>query len=81
MEDAAGELPVCHEGKDYAFPLKLHPFGYTYRMEVEILETSLFFERDEEGGWRALVEEGTSLPRNITPGLLQAVAQALQELG
>ncbi|MGC4100774.1 hypothetical protein [Ferruginibacter sp.] len=75
------ELPVSHLGKEYLFPASLLTFGYTYKIAVQVFETNINFEPDEEGNFRAVVQpEDMKHNTAITAGLLQAIAETLQEL-
>jgi hypothetical protein len=68
-------------GKELLFPARLIVFGYSYRIEAEIQERKVLFERDEEGAWRALLqEEDLNRPGTPSRGLLEATASALDEL-
>ena len=67
-------LPVIYQGEERAFKARFERWGYTHRMAVLIGETTVTFEPDEEGGYRAL---GDGV---IDIGLLQAIAEKLAEL-
>ena len=80
MEDSF-EIPVEHKGKEYLFPAKLLKLGYIYKFLVEVNGTEVFFEQDDEGKYRALVDpsnldEGVK----INVGLLEAIANSLEEI-
>lgn len=53
--------------------------GYTYGLHVNIRDTVVVFERDEEGSWRALIppEEKGKAPETE---LLQALVDAIEEI-
>ena len=59
-------------------PSALQPWGYTYRIRVEIDQAVVFFEKDEERNWRALVEE--DLHQKIDAELLQNIVDALDAI-
>ena len=59
-------------------PSALQPWGYTYRIRVEIDQAVVFFEKDEERNWRALVEE--DLRQKIDAELLQNIVDALDAI-
>jgi hypothetical protein len=67
-------LPVNYNGEDLELPVKMYPYGYTFRVEVLIGEAAVIFEPDEEGSYRALTDKAISM------GLLRAVAEALEKL-
>ena len=72
------ELPVTYKGKELMLPSALQPWGYTYRIRVEIDQAVVFFEKDEERNWRALVEE--DLHQKIDAELLQNIVDALDAI-
>ena len=72
------ELPVTYNGKELMLPSALQPWGYTYRIRVEIDQAVVFFEKDEERNWRALVEE--DLHQKIDAELLQNIVDALDAI-
>jgi hypothetical protein len=67
-------LPLTYLGEDLELPVKLYPYGYTFRVEVLIGEIAVIFEPDEEGSYRALADKAVNV------GLLQAIAGALEKL-
>jgi hypothetical protein len=74
-------LPITFGGEDIELPLKMYTYGYTFRVEVLIGETSVVFEPDEEGNYRALVDGGQiETNKTLSKGLLQAIAEALEKL-
>ena len=56
--DESFELHVNYNGKEELLPAKLVHYGYTYRIEVEMNNAVLSFERDEEKNWRVLIDPG-----------------------
>ena len=74
------ELPVLVHNKPLVLPARLHQYGYAYQVEVEINESSIFFERDEERNWRAILHPSRSAnPPTVKHELLQAIADALEK--
>ncbi|MDB5144534.1 MAG: hypothetical protein JWQ66_3247 [Mucilaginibacter sp.] len=67
-------LPVTYGGAEQEFKARFERWGYTHRIAVLIGETTVTFEPDEEGGYRALAAQ----PADI--GLLRAVAEQLAKL-
>lgn len=67
-------LPVVYQGIEHEFKARFERYGYTHRIAVLIDETTVIFEPDEEGSYRAL--SGT--PGD--PKLLKAVAEKLVQL-
>lgn len=49
------EIPVSYKGEDLLLNASVKAFGYTPRIEVEINGSTILFEQDEEGKYRAVV--------------------------
>ena len=49
------QILLAYNGRELMLPAKLIKFGYSYRIEVDIRGWKVFFERDEEMNWRALL--------------------------
>jgi hypothetical protein len=71
------DLPVRYKGEELLFPATLRQLGYTHRFEVCVGDELIFFERDEEGAYRALVS-GDHQPADLKPELLQAIADGIE---
>jgi hypothetical protein len=76
--DEGFELPVLYKGEEIFLPGKLHKFGYSYKIEVEIEGMPVFFEPDEERNWRVLAELEWH-NRKTDQELLQAVILSLDK--
>jgi len=79
--DDSFEIPVEYKGREYSFSAKLLKLGYIYRFLVDVNRTEVYFEQDDEGNYRALVDpsnldEGVK----INKGLLEAIAISLKEI-
>ena len=72
-------IPVVYEGEALEFKARFERWGYTHRMAVLIGDTTVTFEPDEEGGYRAL-GENPQTGKAIPAGLVQAVAEKLAKL-
>ena len=74
-------LTVKYKDKEIDFPAQFLRTGYSYKIQVDVYDTIINFEPDEERKWRALVEGDHSFHnRNINPELLQAIANSLEEI-
>lgn len=74
-------LPVMYNGKEMEFPAKLLNYGYIVKLEVEIEGTPVFFERDEDRNWRAiLLFEDAQANKKMDSQLLKTVAEAIDGL-
>jgi hypothetical protein len=67
-------LPLSYGGEELELPLKMYAYGYTFRVEVLIGETTVIFEPDEEGSYRALADKAVNV------GLLWATVGVLEKL-
>lgn len=79
--DEGFELPVHYKGEELLLPGQLHLYGYTQKIEILVQGVSVFYERDEESKWRALIdteEPGTNRLLNVE--LLQSIAEAIEEV-
>lgn len=72
-------LEVDHNGKQLQFETRLLRLGYTFKIAVVVDEIEIMFERDEEGGFRAIVPEGVEEKnrRSIDAGLLKSIADTI----
>jgi hypothetical protein len=70
-------IPVNYQGQEQEYKARFERWGYTHRISVLVDETTVVFEPDEEGGYRALRINDTSI---VSSQLLQALAQKLAKL-
>jgi hypothetical protein len=75
------QLPVSFKGNELLFTARLLHMGYVNKIEVEVNEVSVMYERDDENQWRALVQPA-DLEKNksISVELLQAIAQSIEQI-
>lgn len=78
--DNSFELPIHYNGKDYLFPGSLITYGYSYKIAMQVFDTIIHFEPDEEGNYRAIINpEDLKENAAITKNLLQLIAETLCE--
>ncbi len=79
MDDDQFLIPVTYKGVVKSFPASMRVFGYTHRFEVDVDGTLVYFERDEEGNYRALIppEEKGKVP---PVELLQAIGLSIEAI-
>lgn len=70
-------LPVVYKGEEQELRARFERWGHTHRIAVLIGETTVTFEPDEEGSYRALGEINAKQP---DIGLLRAVVEKLKKL-
>ncbi len=72
------ELALNFKGKDMLFPVKLLHYGTSYKLEVEIEDTKVLFEPDEERNWRAVISyEDVQANKTLDKELLELIASEL----
>ena len=77
--DEPFDLPVAYKGQELLLPAQLIQQGYTHKFQVLVKDVEVYYEPDEEGNYRALVDPET-LPKHLEPELLQAVSQAIEAI-
>lgn len=75
------ELALTYTGKDLTFLVQLLNYGTSYKLQVEIEGTKVFFEPDEERNWRAVLSyEDVQGNKKLNPELLKAIAEKLDAI-
>ena len=77
--DESFDLPVSYNKKEMLYPARFQQLGYTYRILVDINGTEVGFEPDEEGGFRATVDQDT-VTKEVNAGLLKAIAETIEAI-
>jgi hypothetical protein len=79
--DNSFDLPVTLNGKEYVFPASLISYGYSYKIEVNVFDTIVSFEPDEERSYRALIKlEEMQNVSKVSKEILQLIAEKLSSL-
>ncbi len=74
-------ITVPYQRGEKQFEIELEVTGYTYRIKVMVNEVTVFFERDEERQYRAIVPyENVDAGKKLDPVLLQAIAETLEKV-
>ena len=75
-------LSIHFKDRQRDFLCRLVRFGYSYRIAIWVESTEVFFEPDEEGGFRAVMIPGqaTREMEKIDRQLLGLLAEKIQEL-
>ena len=76
--DDSFELTILYKEKEIIFPVKLLSYGYSYKLEVEIDDTKVLFEPDEERNYRAVLPENADDQKPPDIELLKAIAGELE---
>ena len=74
-------LTVPYKGKQHEFETELIVTGYTYKFRILINDTEVFFERDDEGNFRALAPNADAKQlHSLDAELMHAIAHQLEEI-
>lgn len=75
------DLPVLYRGKEQLLTARLLSQGYSYKIELDVEEAKLLFEKDDGGNWRALVDpEKPEVYEKMDVELLKAIATSLETI-
>ena len=74
-------LHVTFNGKEMELPARLRAYGYSFKIEVDINDMKVQFERDEERNWRALISyEEVQANKKLNGELLKAIVGTLESV-
>jgi hypothetical protein len=72
-------IPVIFEGEETDINASFEPYGFTYRIAVDLFGTKVLFEPDEEGSYRALISPDEIIISNaINSELLSTIIAILE---
>lgn len=73
------DLTIQYKGEERQYQATFRRYGYTYRIQVNVADTPVDFEPDEEGQFRAILNEpDRPAYRTMDTRLLQTIAEELQ---
>ncbi len=79
--DEPFEIPVFYKNEALSFSAKLLAFGYVHKFQVDVDGRTIFFEQDDSGDYRALIDPtGIADVKNIDVELLEAIAVAIADI-
>ncbi|MCC8407681.1 hypothetical protein LJ707_01990 [Mucilaginibacter sp. UR6-1] len=73
-------IRVVFAGSEQEYNARFERWGYTHRISVLIGETTIVFEPDEEGSYRAIASENLAPERLVPFSLLELIAEKLKIL-
>ena len=74
-------LTVNYKGQDRDFEAELLQLGYTHKFHVIVEGVDLYFERDEERNYRAILgEDGTPSRRLPDMELIKLIAEKIEAI-
>jgi hypothetical protein len=71
------EVPVNYKNQKLIFIATFIQFGYSYKFEVNVNGTVVFFEPDEERNFRAIIDPNDNGNRNIDRELIELILESL----
>lgn len=77
--DESFSFTVLHNNKTRDFEGLFQPYGYSYRIGVDIDNVTLFYERDEERNFRAILSPDAG-NKVVDRNLVAAIGAKLEEL-
>lgn len=73
------EIPVWYNEKEIHFTARLLIFGYVHKFEVDVFGQLFFFELDDSGEYRAIIDAGNmEEAKKIKADLLKAIATSIE---
>ena len=79
--DDTFEIPVMYKDMEMLFPARLLTFGYVHKFQVDVFGQEFFFEKDDNGEYRALIDPD-KLEQGKKPDveLLKAIAASIESI-
>ncbi len=75
------EIPVWYNEKEIFFTARLLNFGYVHKFEVDVFGQLFFFEQDDCGEYRAIIDAGSmEEAKKIHADLLKAIAASIETI-
>ena len=71
-------LTIYYNGEEQEFKAELRLMGYTHKIAVNIEDTEVLFEPDEERNYRALISEADMHKKKIDTELVRLIAMELE---
>ena len=72
------EIPVVYKGKELLFPAEVIRYGYVHRIQIDVDGQIVFLEKDEEGNYRAIVNNLNGKVQD--KDLMQAIVVSVETL-
>ncbi|MBC7391633.1 MAG: hypothetical protein H7329_20725 [Opitutaceae bacterium] len=81
MSEEDFEVPVLYKGKIVNLTARLISGRYAYKIQFDISDMKVDFEKDDEGSWRAMLTENDfQKDHKIDTGMLQAIAESIDDI-
>lgn len=75
-------LTVTHKGKEKDYPAQLVMTGYTHKLVVQVGDVEVWYERDEDGAYRAILPPTTTEKQaaGLDKELVQLIASKIEQV-
>lgn len=73
------ELPVNYKGEEMYVHANVIAYGYSYKLSVDMNGTEVWFERDEQQQYRAILAHPET-SKQADPEMIRAVLETLESL-
>jgi hypothetical protein len=79
--DEPFDIPVLYRGQELLFPARLLVLGYVHKFEVTVEGQQIFFELDNNGEYRALMDLASQQEaKKLDVELFKAIADSIQSI-
>ena len=79
--DETFEIPLLYRGQELLFPAKLLILGYVHKFQVTVGGQDFFFETDNNGEYRAIVDpDNKEVGGKLDTELFKAIAEAIESI-
>jgi hypothetical protein len=79
--DETFEIPVLYRGQELLFPARLLILGYVHKFQVTVEGRDYFFETDNNGEYRALIDpDNKEGVKKLDTELFKAIAEAIASI-
>ena len=79
MEDSF-DIPITYKGESLLFAARLIQLGYVHKFQVDVNGQDVYFEQDDEGNYRAIIDyTKLSDTIKIDAELLKVIANGIEE--
>lgn len=75
------QIPVMYKEEELFFTARLITHGYTHKFQVDVYGQELFFEQDDSGDYRALINfSDMEVEKKPDVELLKAIAASIESI-
>lgn len=79
--DESFQIPIWYKGGEIFFTARLLTMGYVHKFRVDVYGQELFFELDDYGEYRAIVDPSNMEDaKKLDVELLKAIASSIESI-